>query len=141
MNRKTKFVIIGFIGISCIGFLFFFSFYMVPIMQSTITQNYGNNRENQVEVTNITVVVDYSGVKENEIFLNINLTNYETTAYHALINCCSVIVQHYSWGLYVKEINGVGTGWIYWINNDPLPNIPADKFNLKDNDTVNWKHV
>ena len=141
MNRKTKYIVIGIIGISCIGFLFYFSYFIVPLMQSSISQNYGDNRENQFEVTNITVIVDYSGVKANETFVNINLTNFETTAYHAVSNCCSVVIQQYSWGLYVKEINGVGTGWIYWVNNDPPPNIPANQFNLMDNDTVNWKHV
>lgn len=141
MNKKTKFIIIGVIGVFCFGFLFVFSFLIIPNMQSSISQNYGNNREKQFEVMNIFVIVDYSGVKDNEIFTNISLTNFKTTAYHALINCCSVVVQDYGWGIYVKEINGVGVGWIYTVNDDKLPNIPADYFYLMDNDTVKWKHV
>ncbi len=85
--------------------------------------------------------VDYSGAQENDLFQNINLTNYKTTAFDALTNCSVIRAADFNWGLLVEEINGVGVGWIYWINNDPPPNIPSDYFNLLDNDTVNWKFV
>jgi len=61
-------------------------------------------------VENITLIIDYSGVKTNEKFENINLTNYETTAYHLLLNCCEIVIIDYDWGVYIKEINGVGVG-------------------------------
>ncbi|MBY8985838.1 MAG: hypothetical protein KGD65_12260, partial [Candidatus Lokiarchaeota archaeon] len=107
---------------------------------SDLAQIQNNDREKKFEVVNITISVDYSGIQENEVFQNINLTNFETTAFHALVNCC-VIRYVVSWGLKVEEINGVGGGWIYWINDDPLPNIPSNLFNLLDNDTVNWEFV
>ena len=141
MVKKTKFIVIGLIGIICFGFLFIFSFLIMPNIQSSISQNYENDSEKQFKVTNITVIIDYSGVKNNEIFKNINLTNNKTTVYHALVNCCDIVVHDYGWGIYVKEINGVGVGWIYIVNDDPPPNIPSNYFFLKDNDTVKWKHV
>ena len=55
--------------------------------------------------------------------------------------CCEVKVQDYGWAIYVKSINGVGTGWTYTVNNDPLPNVPVDYFYLLDNDTVKWTHI
>ena len=70
-----------------------------------------------------------------------NLTNYETTVYHALLNCCDIKIKDYSWGIFVEEINGIGVGWIYWINNDAPPTMPSNYFYLMDNDTVNWKYV
>jgi hypothetical protein len=41
----------------------------------------------------------------------------------------------------VNGINGVGTGWIYTINDVFPLNLPADDYNLLDNDIVKWKYV
>jgi hypothetical protein len=141
MKKNTKFILIGLIAIFSFSFLLIYSFIIVPQIQSSINQVNGDERVKQFEVANVTVVIDYSGVKDNELFENINLTNYRTTAYYALANCCDVSVQDFGWGLYVNEINGVGPGWIYSINDDPPPNIPSNYFYLMDNDTVKWKHV
>jgi hypothetical protein len=141
MNIRTKFLTIGIIGIICIASFLALSFVVFPGLQSSITQISGDERERQPEVTNITVIVDYSGVKENEIYMNLTLTNYSTTAYHAILMCCEIKVQDYSWAIYVEEINGVGTGWTYTVNDEPLPNIPVDYFYLLDNDTVKWTHI
>ncbi len=141
MKKTHRFILIGFIAIFSFSFLLIYSFIIGPQLQSSINQIIGNEREKQVEVTNVTVIIDYSGVKDNELFVNINLTDNKTTAYYALANCCDISVQDFGWGLYVNEINGVGPGWIYSINDDPLPMIPSNYFNLMDNDTVKWKHV
>ena len=139
MRKTHRFILISFIAIFSFSFLLIFSFIIAPQMQSSINQDIGNEREEQFEVTNVTVIIDYSGVKNNELFENINLTNYKTTAYHALINCCSVVVQYYGSGIYVEKINGVGV-WMYTVNEE-YPNIASNYFNLMDNDTVKWKHV
>lgn len=141
MNKKTKFIAIGIIAIFSFTSFLALSFILFPSLQGSITQISGDERVKQPEVTNITVIVDYSGVKDNEIYWNITLTNYNTTAYHAILKCCEVKVQDYGWAIYVKEINGVSTGWTYTVNNDPLPNIPVDYFYLLDNDTVKWTHI
>ncbi len=141
MRKNIKYIIISVIAVSSFTVLLLFNFVIIPKLQSNIIQGIDNNREKQFEVKNITLFIDYSGVKENEIFENINLTNYKTTAYHALLNCCDLVVIDYGWGIYVKEINGVGVGWIYSVNEDPPPNIPSNYFYLMDNDTVEWTHV
>jgi len=142
MKKNIKYIIIGLIAISSFSILLIFNFVILPNLQSNINQNNNNNRVKQFEVKNISVFIDYSGVqdKDNEFFQNLNLTNYETTAFHALLNCCEVKTIDYGWGLYVEEINGIGR-WIYWINNDPSPSMASNYFYLLDNDTVNWKHV
>jgi len=141
MNKKTKFIVIGLIGIFCFTLFFVFSFILFPNSQTSINENNVDGRVKQLQVSNITVVIDYSGFKDNEIFRNISLSNYETSVYHAILNCCEVSVQNYGWGIFVKEINGVGVGWTYTVNNEPPPSIPADYFYLRDNDTVRWTHV
>ncbi|MFX1375057.1 MAG: hypothetical protein ACFFA0_04535 [Promethearchaeota archaeon] len=140
MKKNIKYILISVIGISSFTMFFLFSFLIVPNLQSTIAQN-STDREKQFQVENISVYIDYSGVKENEMFQNLNLTNYQTTAYHAVLNCCDIKIKDYGWGIFVEEINDVGIGWIYWINNDIPPSIPSNYFYLMDNDTVNWKYV
>ena len=141
MRKNIKYLIISIIAISSFTVLLLFNFVIIPKLQSNIIQNINNKREKQFEVKNITLFIDYSGVKENEIFENINLTNYKTTAYHVLLNCCDIVATDYGWGIFVEEINGVGVGWIYSVNEDPPPNIPSNYFYLMDNDTVKWTHV
>lgn len=137
---KKKYILIGILGISSFTGLLLFNFIILPNFVSNVTQ-INNNRELQFEVVNISVSIDYSGEMANDIFQNLNLTNYKTTAYHALLNCCDIQIKNYPSGIFVKKINGVGEGWIYWINDDPLPNIPSNFLYLLDNDTVYWKYV
>ena len=143
MKKKIKYVLIGIITISSFSVLLLFNFYISPDLQSKINQRIieNNNREKKFEVTNISVFIDYSGVQENDFFQNINLTNYKTTAFDALANSSVIRFKDDGRGVYVEEINGVGVGWIYWINNDPPPPMPSNYFNLVDNDTLNWKYV
>ncbi len=141
MKKKAKFLLIGVIGVSSFCILIFFGFFIIPMIQSSNNNKIENRSELLFEVTNITIIIDYSDVKDSEIFKNINLTNFKTTAFHALLNCCDVVAQDHGWGIYVKQINGVGEGWIYTVNNESLPNIPSNLFNLIDNDIVKWTHV
>jgi len=141
MNRKTKFISIGLISIISFTFLFVISFTLFPNLQASINSNNNDGRTLQQEVSNITIIIDYSDVKDNEVFFNVTLSNHSTTVYHAILKVCEVRVQDYGWAIYVKEINGVGTGWTYNVNDDPLPNIPVDYFYLMDNDTIKWTHI
>ncbi|MFW9880670.1 MAG: hypothetical protein ACFFG0_46985 [Candidatus Thorarchaeota archaeon] len=139
MKKSIKYLLIGIIGISSFATLLLFNFVILPHLISN--QSINNNREKLYTVTNISVYIDYSGVRENELFQNTTLNNYETTAYHSLLNCCEIKIRYYGSLIYVEEINGVGIGWIYWINNDPLPGIASNHFYLIDNETVNWKYI
>lgn len=141
MKRKNKVISLGLLGITCFTSLFVFSIIFLPSLQASINSSNDDGRTLQEEVSNITIIIDYSGVKDNEIYWNITLTNYNTTVYHAILKCSEVKVQDYGWAIYVKEINGIGTGWTYTVNEDPLPNVPVDYFYLMDNDTVKWTYI
>ena len=141
MEKRIKYILLVLIGISCFSLLFLFNTILLQNPESPINQKNGERDVKQYSVENITLIIDYSGIKTNEKFENINLTNYETTAYHLLLNCCEIVIIDYDWGVYINEINGVGVGWIYTINNDVPPSMPSNYFNLLDNDTVKWTHV
>ena len=141
MEKRNKYILLAFLGISCFSLLFFFNSILLHNPQSPIIQNEGERAVKQHSVDNITLFIDYSGVKTNEKIENISLTNYKTTIYHLLLNCCEITIQDYGWGIYIQEINGVGPGWIYTVNNEAPPSMPSDYINLLDNDNVTWKHV
>ena len=141
MEKRIKYILLIFIGITCFSLLFLFNTILLQNPEPPINQNNGERDVKQYSVENITLIIDYSGIKTNEKFENINLTNYETTAYHILLDCCEIVIIDYGWGVYIKEINSVGVGWIYTINNGVPPSMPCNYFNLLDNDTVKWTHV
>ncbi|MFX1364413.1 MAG: hypothetical protein ACFFCE_01025 [Promethearchaeota archaeon] len=141
MKKNIRYLIISIVAVSSFTILLVFNFLILPNIQSNNNQINDDNSEKQYEVRNISVYIDYSGVKENEIFQNINLTNYKTTAYHAILNCCDIKFKDFGWGIFVEKINGVGVGWIYWINDDAPPSMPCNYYYLVDNDIVNWKYV
>ena len=140
MKKNIKYILIGIITIISFTTLILVNFLILPNFQSTLSQTINDERVKKFELKNISVAIDYSGTQENQFFQNLTLTNYETSAYHALLNCCDIKTKTFSSGLFVEEINGV-SGWIYWVNDESPPNIPANYFYLMDNDTVNWKHV
>jgi len=141
MRKSNKYILLFVIGFISFSLFFFLNSTLLNNPQTPFIQNEGERAVRQYSVDNITLFIDYSGVKTNEKFENINLTNSQTTVYHLLLNCCDVSIQTFGGFIYVNGINGVGTGWIYTINNEAPPNIPADYYNLLDNDVVKWKHV
>ena len=140
MEKRNKYILLAFLGVSCFSLLFFFNSLLPHNPPSPIIQNEGERAVKQYSVDNITLIIDYSGVKTNEKFENVSLTNYQTTVYHLLLNCCEIIIKNYGLQIYIKEINSV-TSWIYTVNNEPPSNIAANYYNLLNNDTVKWKHV
>lgn len=141
MDKTKKYIIICIVGISCFSLLIYVNSTLFNDQNSPFIPKEGDRAEKQSSVENITLFIDYSGVKTNELFENVSLANFQTTVYHLLLNCCDVSIQQYGGFIYVNGINGVGTGWIYTVNNGAPPSIPSDYYNLLDNDTVKWKHV
>jgi hypothetical protein len=141
MEKRNKYILLALLGSSCFTLLFFFNSILLHNPQSPFVQNEEERTVRQYSVDNITLIIDYSGVKTNEEFVNISLTNDKTTVYHLLLNCCVITIQDCGWGIYIQEINSVGPGWIYTVNNGAPPSMPSDYFNLLNNDTVKWKHV
>jgi hypothetical protein len=114
---------------------------------SNLPQETPNNNQRQdmrteklAQVHNITVIVDYSGEKPIDKFENISLYNNNTTTFDALNKTCQVQYDDYGFGLYVTKINGVGEGWIYKVNGE-MPPVPANEYNLRDNDILAWTNV
>ncbi|MHA2288273.1 MAG: hypothetical protein ACXABG_05760 [Promethearchaeota archaeon] len=141
MDKTKKYILLGIVGVSCFSLLLYVNSTLFQGPNSPFIPSEGDRAVKQYSVENITLFIDYSGEQTNELYENISLTNFQTTVYHLLLNCCEVSVQNYGGYIYVNEINGVGTGWIYTINNDAPPGIPSDYYNLLDNDTVRWTHV
>ena len=141
MEKRNKYILLAILGISCFTLLFFFNSTLLHNPQSPFVQNDEERNIRQYSVDNITLIIDYSGVKTNEEFVNISLTSDKTTVYHLLLNCCVITIQDFGWGIYIQEINSVGPGWIYTVNNGAPPSMPSDYFNLLNNDIVKWKHV
>lgn len=141
MDKTKKYILLGIVGVSCFSLLIIVNSTLFLDQNSPFIPNEGQRAVKQYSVENITLFIDFSGVQANELFENISLTNFQTTVYHILLNCCEVSVQNFGGYIYVNGINGVGTGWIYTINNGNPPSIPSDYYNLLDNDTVRWTHV
>ena len=141
MDKKKKNLLLTLVGVSCFSLLLYVNFTINQIPQSPLDQKEGERAVKLQSVENITLYIDYSGVQTNEKFENIYLTNYQTTVYDLLLNCCNVGIQNYGGYIYVNSINGVGTGWTYIVNNGAPPNIPANYYNLIDNDTIKWTYI
>ncbi len=141
MQKTNKYILLFIVGFSCFSLLFIFNFFLLLDPQSPFVQNEEERAVKQYNVANITLFIDYSGEKTNEQFENITLTDYQTTVYHLLVNCCETSIQNFGGFIYVNEINGVGPGWIYTVNNEAPPSMPSDYFNLLNNDNVTWTHV
>ncbi len=140
MEKRNKYILLVFLGVSCFSLLFIFNSLLLNNPQSPIIQNEEERAVKQYSVDNITLIIDYSGIQTNEKFENVSLTNYQTTVYHLLLNCCEITIQNYGLLIYVTEINSV-INWMYTVNNGIPPSMASNYFYLLDNDTVKWKHV
>ena len=92
------------------------------------------------EVHDLTLIVDYGNgtVKTLE---NLELTDYNTTAFDALVNGCQIEYKNYGeMGILVEQIDGIKGNWRYSINGD-FPGVSSNKYNLKNGDTVKWVYA
>ena len=89
------------------------------------------------EVQDITLIIDY-GNGTIDTWENFELTDYNTTAFNALIKWATIEVTDYGdMGIIVESIAGREGNWLYNIN-DEYPGVSANKYNLKNGDTVKW---
>ncbi|MFW9876102.1 MAG: DUF4430 domain-containing protein [Candidatus Thorarchaeota archaeon] len=89
------------------------------------------------KVQDITLIIDYGNgtIKTLE---NLELTDYNTTAFDPLIKCCKVKYSDYDeMGILVEEIDEIRGNWRYSVNGD-FPGVSSNKYNLKNGDTVKW---
>lgn len=146
MEKKQKYFLLVLIGATCFTGLILFNFYVVPEWQSSLYQSSDDNDDAYTglddpltEVHNITLIVDFDGEKTTIKVEDFNLTNGETTAFHAVDKWC--VVEYWEGKTYITYIDRVGEGWTYYVNEPPLPSKPAIEFYLDNGDTVYWIYV
>ena len=149
MEKIHKYLLLVIIGTTCFTGLILFNFYVVPEWQSSLNQSSNDDDDDAymgldeplTEVHNITLIVDFNGVKDKDTqtIEDFNLTNGETTAFHAVDKWFEV--KHWEDKTFITHIDGVGEGWTYYVNEPPLPSKPAIEFYLDNGDTVYWIYV
>lgn len=146
MEKIHKYLLLIIIGTTCFTGLILFNFYIVPEWQSSLNESSNDDNDAymglddpKTQIVNITLIVDFDGVKPTKKVEDFNLTNGETTAFHAVDKWCDV--EYWEDKTYITYIDGVGEGWTYYVNEPPLPSKPAIEFNLDNGDTVYWNYV
>ena len=147
MNKKhIKYVIIAVIGVVSFSSLLYFNYYIFPYLETPKSEESDNrfipffSGIPQSKVSNITMIIDYSGVRPNEFYQNMSLINGQTTVYHALISKCLVTNSWYGPQVYIVTINGIGEGWTYKINGKS-PFTACNLYYLKNFDVIEWVYV
>ncbi len=146
MEKITKFVFIGIIGLSCFSGLFLYSFGLIPGLEpnalisenSDSTDGAVGRSEALSEVHNITLKVEYA--EKTETWENISLYNYKTSVLDALKEKTDVQTREYGNGILVIGIDGEGGDWIYYVNGE-YAGIGAAEYYLENEDEIHWKHV
>ncbi len=147
MEKITKFVFIGIIGLSCFSALFLYSFGLIPGLETNalISENDDSSdgavgrSEALSEVHNITLKVEYDP-ESTGTWENISLYNYKTSVLDALEEKTDVQTKEYGNGILVIGIDGVGGDWVYYVNGE-YAGIGAADYYLENEDEIYWKHV
>jgi len=127
IRKLNKYFLIGIIAAASFASFFVFSF-------SVEVAEVGSSQE---IATDLTLIVDYGNgtIKTQE---NFDLTNYNTTAFDALVKWCEVKYKDFGeMGVLVDNIDGIQGNWRYSINGD-FPGVSSDKYNLKNGDIIKW---
>ncbi len=138
MKQLAKNLIIGIIGATSLTVLLLFSLGVIDFTPDT-NDNDGSSIE--IGIENITLIVDYvNGSKKvkNDFFLEVG----KTTVLDALLKWCQVGHTEYPGGdVFITELDGVKEthpySWLYYVNDD-FVSIGAAKYELKDNDVIEW---
>ncbi|TFG26388.1 MAG: DUF4430 domain-containing protein [Promethearchaeota archaeon] len=125
MKRKAKFFIIGIIGIISFSTLI------------TINFNLKQTPDTIELVTDLNLHVDYNN-GSIKIRQNFTLSEGKTTVFDALALWCELLYDDYGWGIIVREIDGVGGNWLYYVN-DVSPSVGSDLYPLENGDSIRWE--
>ena len=88
-------------------------------------------------VTDLNLHVDYNN-GSIKIRQNFTLSGGKTTAFDALALWCEISYDDYGWGIIVREIDGIGGNWLYFIN-DISPSVGSDLYPLENGDSIRWE--
>ncbi|MHA1985022.1 MAG: DUF4430 domain-containing protein [Promethearchaeota archaeon] len=127
IRKLNKYFLIGIIAAASFASFFVFT-------SSIEVAEVGRSQET---ITDLTLIVDYgNGTIKTQG--NFELTNYNTTAFHALVKWCEVEYKDFGgMGILVENIDGIQGNWRYSINGD-FPGVSSDKYNLQNGDTIKW---
>lgn len=146
MKKRTKTIVIVVIGVTCFSLFFLIYFGLVPSVPSPFDTPPIN--EQQQEVSNITLIIDFNGAKTNKTLENLKFNNSETTVFDALKTYCELgWIDYPNGAVFVNEIDGVKNNvnipnhfWIYRVNGEQ-PNVGCSKYNLLDNSIIVWEYA
>jgi hypothetical protein len=127
IRKLNKYFLIGIIAAASFASFFVFS----------SSLEVGEVNKTQKIATDLTLVVDYGNgtIKTQD---NFELTNYNTTAFDALVKWCEVeYIEYGELGILVDNIDGIQGNWRYSINGD-FAGVSSNKYNLKNGDTIKW---
>ena len=139
---KKRIIYIVFIGSISFSLFFLVYFGVIPLIPSS---TYGDKSNNGVE--NITLIIDYSGVRDLKIRENFSLQKGDTSVFHALLKWCDVRYKTYSGGaIFIEGIDGVINNinlsnyyWLYYVNGEFAP-VGASGYFLNNGDLINWNY-
>ena len=127
MKKKIKFALIGIIGIISFSTLI------------TINLNLKKTPDTLESVTDLNLHVDYNN-GSIKIKQNFTLSAGKTTAFDALALWCEILYDDYGWGIIVREIDGIGGNWLYFVN-DVSPSVGSDLYPLENGDSIRWERT
>lgn len=125
MKRKVKFFIIGIFGIISFSTLIIFNFCLKQTPDTVES------------VSNLNLYVDYNN-GSIKVRQNFTLSDGKTTAFDALEKWCIISYDDYGWGIIVREIDGIGGNWLYFVN-DVSPSVGSDLYPLENGDSIRWE--
>lgn len=143
MSNLKKALFVIFIGSISFSLLFLVYFGVIPLIPSS---TYGNKSNNGVE--NITLIIDYSGVRDLKIKENFSLPEGNTSVFHALDKWCDLKYKIYSGGaVFIEGIDGVinninlsNHNWLYYVNGE-FARVGASGYFLNHSDLINWNYT
>ena len=127
MRKKFKYIIIALIGIM--------SFTTLIIVYVNLKQ--APPTLQKVEGLNLYVDYNNGSVK---VINNFTLEGGKTTAFDALAKWCNIRYDNFGWGIIVREIDGIGGNWFYYVNNYS-PSVGSNLYPLENGDSIKWQRV
>ena len=131
-NVKSKFILIGIMGVICFTGLITYSYGLIPLPEKLIT-------EKTEKVEHITLIVDFGdgNIKKWE---DIEVDKGDTV-FDVLKEYCDVEYEDYGdKGVLVTSIDGYENGednWFYGVNGEQI-GYSCSKYELDDDEIINW---
>jgi len=136
MKRWTRLIIVVFILVLC-------GFGVFVIQKKLQSPSVTKQAQTEVAIPRVTVSI-FNGVKP-QTYLNIQAK----TAFEALTKIVnqeqlSLQTKQYDFGIFIEGVGGIENTkdktWIYFVNGKS-GEVASDKYDLKENDTVEWKYT